>query len=323
MTDLVNGAQPKPMSSNTDSGTGLTSVPRKHPGRWVMGGGVLAVLLAIVWAFITSPNIAWSAVGEYLFNSRILRGVQLTIVLTIISQTLGVIGGVILAVMGRSPNPVFRWLSAGFIWIFRGTPLLIQIILWYNLAIVIPSFGLSIPGTNVGFSFDTNTIMTPIVAAIIALGLNESAYMAEIVRGGLLAVDHGQEEAARALGMRRSQSMRRIILPQAIRVIVPPTGNELINMLKNTSLLSVIAVQELLTSAQQIYASNFLTVELLFVASIWYLALSTIASYGQSRIEKRFGRSDAISTRPRQKWNAKPKNSSTPAITIPTGDGSH
>lgn len=262
-------------------------VKRRHPGRWISAAAVLAVTAAVVSAVATSPNIHWNQVRHYLTDPSILAGIRLTILLTVVAQAIGIAGGVLLALMARSENIVMRTVSAAYVWLFRGTPVLIQIILWFNLALIFPRIALHIPGTTTGFGLDTNALITPVIAAIIALSLNEAAYMAEIVRGGLISVEHGQADAATAIGMTRGNAMRYVILPQAIRVIVPPTGNELINMLKTTSLVSVIAAHELLTSAQQIYAVNFLTVELLVVASIWYLVMSSVCSIGQAYLERR------------------------------------
>ena len=262
-------------------------VKRHHPWRWVFAGVVVLCVVTVVSAFAGAPTISWSTVGHYLTDPSILDGVKLTIFLTVVAQAMGLIGGVLLAIMARSENVVMRSVSAAYIWLFRGTPLLIQIIFWFNLALIFPYVGFHIPGTTIGVSVSTNTLISPMVAAIIALGLNEAAYMAEIVRGGLLAIEQGQTDAATAIGMTKGAAMRYVILPQAIRVIVPPTGNELINMLKNTSLVSVIAAQELLTSAQHIYAVNFMTIELLLVASVWYLALSTVCAIGQGYLERR------------------------------------
>jgi polar amino acid transport system permease protein len=265
----------------------LYIVERRHPGRWASAVIVLAAAVGVVFAVATSPNIQWAEVRHYLTYSTILTGLRLTILLTITAQAIGVVGGVLLALMARSENVVMRVVSAVYIWLFRGTPVLIQIILWYNLALIFPRIALHLPGTSIGFGANTNALITPFIAAIIALGLNEAAYMAEIVRGGLLSVEQGQSDAAAAIGMTRGQAMRHVILPQAIRVIVPPTGNELINMLKSTSLVTVIAARELLTAAQQVSAVNFLVVELLIVASVWYLVMSTICSFGQSYLERR------------------------------------
>lgn len=230
-----------PVATLANEAAQLDVVARTHPWRWVAGIAVVAAVAAIVLAFATAPNIQWSEVKNYLFNSSILAGVRLTILLTIVAQSIGIAGGILLAVMERSANPIMRAVSSGYIWIFRGTPALVQIIFWFNLALVFPRVSLGIPGTAIGFSQNTNDLISPTVAAIVALGLNEAAYMAEIVRGGLLSVEAGQHDAATALGMTEGKSLRYVILPQAIRVILPPTGNELINMLKSTSLVSVIA----------------------------------------------------------------------------------
>jgi polar amino acid transport system permease protein len=187
--------------------------------------------------------------------------------------------------MRLSPNPVLKGFSGLYIWFFRGTPLLVQIIFWFNIQLFIPSIDIG------PIHFDTNDIVTAFVAALLALSLNEAAYMAEIMRGGLMAVDSGQAEAAKALGYTPLQSMLRIIFPQALRVIIPPIGNQTISMLKTTSLVSVVAAQDLLTRAQNIYARNFLIIELLIVASIWYLVMTTVASGIQYLIERRLGRS--------------------------------
>jgi polar amino acid transport system permease protein len=211
-------------------------------------------------------------------------------VLTIVAMLIGVVGGIILAVMRLSPNPVLSTVSWFYIWFFRGTPLLVQIFFWFNLAIILPYIGFHIPGTQVGVSWNTNLVISALTAAILGLGCNEAAYMAEIVRAGIISVDQGQTEAAQALGMTRLQVMRRIVLPQAMRVIIPPTGNETISMLKTTSLAFVASVEELFTRAHEIASSNFQVVELLFVASIWYLAMTSILTVGQYYIERYFAR---------------------------------
>jgi polar amino acid transport system permease protein len=280
----------------------LRVIRQRHPWRWVSAAMAGACAMGIIAAFALSPSIHWNVVGRYLTAPSVLKGVELTIILTLAAQVIGIAGGIALAIMGRSANPVMRTVSAGYIWLFRGTPVLIQIIFWFNLALVFPHLALHIPGTSTGFSADTNSLISPLTAAIIALGLNESAYMAEIVRGGFISVEQGQTDAATSIGMTRGQAMRHVILPQAIRVIVPPTGNELINMLKSTSLVSVIAAHELLTSAEQIYAVNFYTIELLIVASIWYLAMSTICSAGQAVLERRL--QVVLRVRP-QRWSTR------------------
>jgi len=280
---VINSTLPEPHTDQDE----LRTVARRHPWRWVSGLAALAAGTGIVWAFASSPNILWSEVGSYLTTRSILEGIGLTLLLTLVAQSVGTVGGIVLAVMKRSGNPVLRTVSGLYLWIFRGTPVLIQIIFWYNLALIFPAVALHVPFTSLGFSVETNSLITPVAAAVVALGLNEAAYMAEIVRGGLISVEQGQSDAATTLGMTRGQAMRHVILPQALRTIVPPTGNELINMLKNTSLVSVIAAHELLTAAQQVYAVNYLVVELLIVASIWYLAMSTVASLAQAYLERR------------------------------------
>ncbi|MBD9374945.1 amino acid ABC transporter permease [Rhizobium sp. ARZ01] len=229
---------------------------------------------------------------------KIVSGLWLTLFLTVAAQAIGTAGGILLAAMSISPNGLLKAVSAFYIWIFRGTPALIQIIFWFNIALVFPNIFIGVPWTSIGVSYPTNSLITPLVTAVVALGLNEAAYMAEIVRGGLLSVDSGQREAAASIGLTHSKALRYIILPQALRAIIPPTGNELISMLKNTSLVSVIAAQELLTSMQQIYAMNFLTIELLIVASIWYLILTTLATIAQGFLERWLARTDRARPKP-------------------------
>jgi polar amino acid transport system permease protein len=266
----------------------MAIVPRRQTGRWILAIVVLAVVTYVVYSFAASPNIAWPTVVTYLTWPTILRGAGYTVVLTIATQAAGIIGGILLATMRLSGNLVFQAIASAYIWFFRGTPLLIQIIFWFNIAIVFPRIGISIPFAGIDWTASTNSIVTATVAAFLALGLNEAAYMAEIVRGGIMSVDRGQTEAAQSIGMRPLRAFTSIILPQTIRVILPATGNQFIGMLKSTSLVSVIAAPDLMTNAQNIYAQNYLTVELLIVAAIWYLIMTTIATVIQSRIERRY-----------------------------------
>ncbi|MGI5126442.1 amino acid ABC transporter permease [Pseudonocardia sp. CA-107938] len=279
---LTKGARPEP----------IKAIPVRHPGRW-LAVAVLAVLAAmLVNSMITNPGFGWATVGEYLFSPQILNGLANTLVLTVLSMVIGIVGGVALAIMRLSPNPVLSSVSWTFIWLFRGTPLIAQLLFWNFLAALYPQLGVGIPFGPTFVAFDTNTLITPFLACLLGLGLNEAAYMAEIVRAGLQSVDSGQSEAAGALGMSRAQTLRRIVLPQAMRVIIPPTGNETISMLKNTSLVVVIGYFELLTSAQRIYANNFQTIPLLIVVAIWYLAVTSVMSVGQYYIERHYGRSN-------------------------------
>jgi polar amino acid transport system permease protein len=261
-----------------------TVVPLRHPGRWVLGAVVGIVAVWLVWAFATA-DIDYSVTVDYLTARPILEGVWHTLELTLTSMAIALAIGVLIAVMRQSQNPVLRVVAAAWAWLFRGIPLLVQLLIWFNLSLVFQDLG--IPGV---FTVPTNDVMTPFVAALIGLSINESAYISEIVRGGILSVDNGQREAASALGMQRGRLMRRIVLPQAMRVIVPPLGNEFISLLKYSSLAYTISYSELLLSANKIYTANFLVVELLFTASIWYLLLTTVFTLVQQQIERRLSR---------------------------------
>jgi len=272
----------------------LKAVPVRHPGRWV-AVAVIAVLVAmLVHSFLTNPNFQWDVVGQYLFSDPVLRGLRNTLILTALSMAIGIVGGVLLAVMRLSPNPVLAGAAAVYVWLFRGTPVITQLIFWNFLASLYPRLGLGIPFGPTFVSVDTNAVISVFAASLLGLGLNEAAYMAEIVRGGIQSVDPGQTEAAGALGLSRTQTLRRIVLPQAMRVIVPPTGNETISMLKTTSLVVVIAYFELTVAVQTIYSRTFQTIPLLIVAALWYLALTSLLSIGQMFIERRFGRGFAV-----------------------------
>ena len=248
---------------------------------------MLALVAALIYSVATNDNLQWSEVREFLFESSVLDGLWVTIQLTVLAMVAGIALGIVLAVMRLSQNPVLRTVGWFYIWLFRGTPVLVQLLIWFNLALFFPRIGFG------SFSADTNDLVKPFVAALLALALNEAAYMAEVVRGGILAVDPGQNEASAALGMTQGQTMRRIVLPQAMRVIIPPTGNETITMLKTTSLVLVVGAGDLLTKTSAIAAKNFTTMEMLFVASFWYLVLTSILSYGQSHLERRFARGAA------------------------------
>jgi len=252
---------------------------------------VLVIAASIIRAVIIDKGFEWHVVGHYLFDPRILRGAWTTIYLTFLAMVIGIALGVIAAVMRLSPNPIVSSASWLYIWFFRGTPLLVQVLFWYNIASLFNVISLGVPfGGPALIHESANSLITPFVAALLALGLNEGAYMAEIVRAGIISVDEGQVQASQSLGMSRLQTMRLIVLPQALRVIIPPTGNETISMLKNTSLLYVAAFTELLYSVTQIYNVNFQTIPLLIVASIWYLAMTSVLYVGQYFIERRYGR---------------------------------
>jgi polar amino acid transport system permease protein len=253
------------------------------------------VLVAMfIHSIVANPTWQGSVIRQYLFDSSILRGVVRTLELTVLAMVIGVGGGILLAVMRLSANPVISATSWFYIWFFRGTPVLVQLVIWYNIAALFPHLSFGIP-FGPGVHVNSNSLITAFVAALLGLGLNEAAYMAEIVRAGILSVDPGQNEAAQALGMSSGQVMWRIVLPQAMRVIVPPTGNETISMLKTTSLVSVIAGAELFSNAETISATNYKVIQLLLVASLWYLFATSILTTGQYYVERYYARGSARS----------------------------
>ncbi len=270
----------------------LTIVPLRHPWRWVAVALVLVSVAAMIRSAISNPEFQWPIVAQYLFNPLILDGLWKTLLITVVVMILATLGGTFAALMMLSPSKLLSVPAAVFVWFFRGTPALVQLIIWYNLSIVVKDFTLWLPGIGTLYSVSTNDIMTPLVSAIVALSLHESGYMAEIVRSGLRSVNKGQYEASACLGMKPSLALRRIVLPQAMRIIIPPTGNETINLLKTTSLVSIIAVGDLLYSAQSIYARTFETIPLLLVVSFWYLAVVSIMSVGQFYLERHFSRDE-------------------------------
>jgi polar amino acid transport system permease protein len=258
----------------------------------VAGAVVLLLLVDLSLAIARNKSFKFGLVAHYMFDPVVLAGLRTTLELTVISMALAIALGVIAAICRLSPNPVLKLTSGGYIWFFRGTPVLVQLIFWFNLGIIFPNLRLGIPFTHVSFwSEPTNSAIRPMTAAILGLGLNEGAYVAEIVRAGIISVSKGQTDAALALGMRRGAVMRRVVLPQAVPVVIPPMGNEFIGMLKYSALASVIAVPELLGSVEHIYSTNLRTLELLVVASLWYLACTTALTIGQHYLERYVGRS--------------------------------
>ncbi|ASU40961.1 ABC transporter permease [Herbaspirillum sp. meg3] len=262
----------------------LKIVPRRFYGRWLSAALILLVFAFIINAF-AHGQIEWKIVAQFMTAKVIMHGLLNTILMTIYAMTIGIVLGVIFAVMVMSPNPMLKAIAGFYIWFFRGTPLLLQMLLWFNLALVFPMMG--IPGV---FEARTVDLITPFIASLLGLGIGQGAYTAEVVRGGILSVDNGQTEAAKAIGMTRLTALRRIILPQSMRVIIPPIGNEVISMVKLTSVASVIQFSEILHNAQTIYFANARVIELLIVATIWYLAVVTVFSIGQHFLEKAFAR---------------------------------
>ena len=257
----------------------LTHVRRRHYGRWLAAALILVAFGFLAKAF-AEGQIAWTVVGQFFTAPAILQGLWGAVSMTFCAMALGIALGVLFAVMAMSPNPVLKAVATFYIWFFRGTPLLLQLLIWFNLALVFPRLG--IPGL---FEARTVDVMTPFMAALLGLGVDQGAYTAEVVRSGILSVDLGQTEAAKAIGMTRLTTLRRIVLPQAMRVIIPPVGNEVISMVKLTSVASVIGYAEILRNAQTIYYANARVIELLIVAAIWYLIVVTVLQIGQYFLE--------------------------------------
>ena len=265
--------------------------PVPRPGRW-LSAAVVAILAAMaINTLVTNPNFQWPVVGQWLFSNTIMTGVFYTLILTIISMTVGTILAITMAIMRQSPNPILRYVAWFYIWFFRGTPIYTQLIFWSLLPTLYPRLSLGIPFGPEFVSFETSTVFTAFWMAIVGLSLNEGAYLAEIIRSGLNAVDKGQWEAATALGMKRGQILRRIILPQTMRVIIPPIGNETISMLKTTSLVAAIPFTlELTWAARDKGIQLFAPVPLLVAAAIWYLFITSVLMIGQMYLERYFGR---------------------------------
>nr|AAF25532.1 permease [Streptomyces coelicolor A3(2)] len=267
----------------------IKAIPVRHYGRYVSAVVAIALLAAVVYAF-SQGKINWGAIPDYFFDDRVLTGMGKTLLITVLAMLIGVVGGILLAVMRLSKNPVTSSIAWFYIWFFRGTP---QLVVWFNLGLVFEYI-------NLGpfYRDEWSDFMTPFLTALLGLGLNEAAYMAEICRAGLLAVDEGQTEAAHALGMSHTKTLRRIVVPQAMRVIVPPTGNEVINMLKTTSLVSVVQYAELFRVAQDIGQTSGAPAEMLFLAAAWYLLLTSVFSVGQYYLERYYARGSSRSLPP-------------------------
>jgi amino ABC transporter, permease protein, 3-TM region, his/glu/gln/arg/opine family len=269
----------------------IQAIPVPHVGRWI-AAGVIAVLAAMgVHGLITNKNFHWDIVGNTLFSPIIFRAIGWTLILTVAAMAIGITLAVTMAIMRRSDNPVMRWVALAYIWFFRGTPVYTQLIFWGLVGVLYPRLSLGVPFGHEFFSFRTYDLFTAAVAAIVGLGLNEGAYLAEIVRSGLDSVDKGQEEAAQALGMSPRLILSRIIIPQAMRVIVPPTGNETISMLKTTSLVTAVPFTlELTKVSNDLGTNSLLQLPSLMVAAIWYLVITSILMLGQSRLEAYYGK---------------------------------
>ncbi|MCX0245996.1 MULTISPECIES: amino acid ABC transporter permease [Streptomyces] len=297
MTDIkkTGPADEPPASSATAAAPApeaIRAIPVRHYGRYVAALVAIAVLASLVYAF-SQGKINWGAIPDYFFDDRIIDGVGQTLLLTALSMLIGVVGGVLLAVMRLSKNPVTSSIAWFYIWFFRGTPVLVQLFVWFNLGLVFEYINLGPIYKDYWSSF-----MTPLLTALLGLGLNEAAYMAEICRAGLLSVDEGQTEASHALGMSHAKTLRRVVIPQAMRVIVPPTGNEVINMLKTTSLVAAVQFYELFKNAQDIGQASGAPVEMYFLAAAWYLIMTSVLSVGQYYLERYYARGSSRSLPP-------------------------
>jgi polar amino acid transport system permease protein len=283
------------------SSTPIQAVPLRRPGRWISAFILVALLFLFLWGAATNEAYDWSTYGKYLFDQRISAAALVTLELTVISMAIAVVLGVLLAVMRLSDNPVLRALSWLYIWFFRGTPVYVQLVFWGLITSIYHQVHLGIPWGPSLVTFDVRDVGSAFLFAFIGLGLNEAAYMAEIVRAGIRSVDEGQTEAAQALGMSWPQTMRRIVLPQAMRVIIPPTGNEVISMLKTTSLVVAVPLTtELYSRARAIATPIFRVIPLLLVAATWYLVMTSVLMVGQYYLERYFARGSSKTMSDRQ-----------------------
>lgn len=295
MTDKISkdpAAAPAGSGASGNPYEAIKAIPVRHYGRWISAVVVVALLGWLVYAF-SQGNILWDTVWDKVFDPSVISGLWNTILISVASMALGLVLGIVFAVMRLSKNPVTGAVAWLYIWFFRGTPVYVQLLVWFNLSLIFQYIDLGPIYKN-----ETVDVMTPFMVALLGLGLNEGAYMAEIVRAGIQSVDEGQTEAAHALGMSQTKTMGRIVLPQAMRVIVPPTGNEFINMLKTSSLVSAVQYTELLRASSNIGNTAGAVMEMLFVASIWYLALTSVFSVGQYYLERRFARGSTRSLPP-------------------------
>ena len=283
--------RPPAAAYSSDTPELIKAVPLRRPGRWIAAAIVLILIGLFVYGAATNKAYDWPTFGRYLFDQRVSQAAAITLSLTALAMLAAVILGVVLAVMRLSPNPVLKWVSWIFVWFFRGTPVYVQLVFWGLMVVIYKRIDLGIPFVHQFAHVSTTSLFSAYWLAVIGLALNESAYMAEIVRAGISSVDEGQEEAARALGMSWALSTRRIVLPQAMRVIIPPTGNELISMLKTTSLvIAVPYTAELYSRTRDLAVETFNPIPMLLVASAWYLFFTSVLMVGQFYLERYFAR---------------------------------
>jgi polar amino acid transport system permease protein len=276
----------------------IKAIPVRHPGRWVAIVVIFVIVAMFAHSVFTNENWQWQFQWQNAFQPPVLHGVWTTLWLTVVSMVVGVLLGVVLAIMRLSPNPVLSGSAWVYIWVFRGTPVLVQLVIWANLGSLYRPISLGVPFGPEWLTIDTRNLVPNVAAALLGLGLNEAAYMSEIIRAGIVSVDEGQGEAAAALGLSRMQTMRRIVLPQAMRVVVPPTGNETISMLKTTSLVSAVPYAELFFQTGSIGNRTFQVFPMLVTASLWYLAMTSVLMVGQYYIERHYARGSVRSLPP-------------------------
>ena len=283
-------ASTAPRSQPARPATTPVLVPRRHWGRWITAVVALGLLGLLGASLAQNPRLQWDVVARNLTGPTILAGVGLTLELTAIAVVFGFFGGTVLAILRVSGNPVLAAISWGYTWLFRSVPMLVQLFFWFNVATLYPRLALTLPGIGTVWSASTNSVLGTFGAAVIALVLHEAAYAAEIVRAGMIGVGHGQTDAARALGFTPLRTIRRIILPQAMRTMLPPAGSQVISILKTTSVVSVIALQDLLYSAQVIYERTYEVIPMLVVAALWYILITSVLSVVQRQLERHYGR---------------------------------
>lgn len=288
------GQRPAPIQNPSEIACNVV-IPRPHPGRWITVVIISVISLQIVFAVAANANFHWDIYLTYLFHPHVVRGVGWTLLLTVVAMATAIVIAALLVIMRDSDNPVLRGLAYAWIWFFRGTPIYTQLLFWGLFAVLFPSLSLTIPFGPEIMSVETKYIVTPALAAVFGLGFNESAYLTEIFRAGFSSIDRGQAEAAQALGMRPAKIWWRILMPQSMRVIIPPTGNETIGMLKMTSLVLAVPFTLDLTFATNAIANRlYLPIPLLMVAGSWYLAITSMLMVGQYFLERHFGKGVSV-----------------------------
>ncbi|MFJ1929854.1 MULTISPECIES: amino acid ABC transporter permease [unclassified Streptomyces] len=283
-TDILPPARPAPSLKDDDTAADrLRIVPARRTGQWAAAVAVLVLLALALNSVIRNDAFQWDVVGDYFLTTAVLRGLWLTLWLTALVMVLGFALGTLLAVLRLSANRVLQAVGWGYVWLFRSTPILVQLLFWFNIGALYPEI----------LGVRTVNLLGPVTVAVIGLTLHEAAYAAEVVRGGILSVERGQLEAAQSLGLGPWRRLRRIVLPQAMRSIVPPAGNMLIGTLKGTSIVSIIAVQDLLYSVQLVYHRTYQVIPLLLVATLWYVVVTSVLSVGQHYVERHYARGSA------------------------------